>query len=68
MRKRTTTVASSVTRTVDAIYLPGLTRRITSSGDGKTMTVTESMQGDRPARRAAFVRGACTGRRGYRPA
>ncbi len=44
VRKRTTTVASSVTRTVDAIYLPGLTLRITSSGDGKTMTVVESVQ------------------------
>jgi RHS repeat-associated protein len=44
VRKRMTTQAKSVTRTVEAIYLPGLTLRVTSSGDGKTMTVTESLE------------------------
>jgi insecticidal toxin complex protein TccC len=44
VRKRMTTQAKGVTRTVEAIYLPGLTLRVTSSGDGKTMTVSDSLQ------------------------
>ncbi|CAN7340487.1 hypothetical protein LJR230_001802 [Trinickia sp. LjRoot230] len=44
VRKRMTTQARGVTRTVEVIYLPGLTLRVTSSGDGKTMTVVESLQ------------------------
>jgi RHS repeat-associated protein len=44
VRKRMTTQAKGVMRTVEAIYLPGLTLRVTSSGDGKAMTVTESLE------------------------
>jgi insecticidal toxin complex protein TccC len=44
VRKRMTSQAQGVTRTVEAIYLPGLTLRVTSSGDGKTMTVVENQQ------------------------
>lgn len=44
VRKRMSTQAKNVTQTVDAIYLPGLTLRVTASGDGKNMTVSEDLQ------------------------
>lgn len=44
VRKRTSTQAKGVTRTVEAIYLPGLTLRVTSSGDGKKTSVNENLQ------------------------
>ncbi|CAN7340557.1 hypothetical protein LJR230_001803 [Trinickia sp. LjRoot230] len=44
VRKRMTTQAKGVMRTVEVIYLPGLTLRVTSSGDGKAMTVSEKLQ------------------------
>ena len=44
VRKCRRTQAKNMTRTVEAIYLPGLTLRVTSNGDGKAMTVSEKIQ------------------------
>ena len=43
VRKRLSTQGKGAVRTVDAIYLPGVTLRVTSSGDGKQMSVSESL-------------------------
>jgi RHS repeat-associated protein len=43
VRKRMTTQTGGTTRTVDVIYLPGVTLRVTSS-EGKVMNVVERLQ------------------------
>ncbi|KVP46717.1 hypothetical protein WJ88_25060 [Burkholderia ubonensis] len=44
VRKLTATQTSGTTRTVETIYLPGLTLRVTRSDDGKTMKVVAALQ------------------------
>ncbi|KWB65943.1 hypothetical protein WL40_18385 [Burkholderia ubonensis] len=43
VRKHATTQTSGTTRTTEAIYLPGLTLRLTRSDDGQTVTVVEAL-------------------------
>ncbi|KVK96226.1 hypothetical protein WJ45_20145 [Burkholderia ubonensis] len=57
VRKRTATQTSGTTRTAEAIYLPGLTLRLTTSDDGQAVKVVDALQevqasGARPLVRA----------------
>ncbi|WP_157661209.1 RHS repeat-associated core domain-containing protein [Burkholderia ubonensis] len=43
VRRHATTQTSGTTRTAEAIYLPGLTLRLTRADDGQTVTVVEAL-------------------------